>query len=168
MFSMLYISGSANSRISFLHLPGMSSQSIIPLSRERKEQILKELGSEVTNPDLYRRNVQLWHKQIVLGQSSVPKLRYDQEIIDTSRNSRMLSESLFLTDFLLVFMQSKNTQEKFNMYIGALWTLSDDTTPSLGELNTEKLMKLFNKSREVAEKLKVLNDKTEIIEWITP
>ena len=137
----------------------MKLESRLPLIKERKEQILLELGSEVTSPELYAQNVESWNRKI----NHKERKWGSQEIICGSTTDNLIYQATYLTDFLGVFL-GNNRQEKFDMYIGVIWMLTDP--PSLGDRDVENLINLFGKSREMSEKLKILNDRYEILEWI--
>lgn len=139
----------------------MSTKSIVPLIKERREQILLELAPEVTNPELYLSDVNEWHRTVNGG-----SLFKDPNNIKILTMRSLWAETDFLAEFLRVFTGTANHQERFNLYLGGLWVMPETALPSLGDLSVDKLMSMFGKSREVAEKLKILNDKKEIVEWI--
>lgn len=134
----------------------------MPLIKERREQILLELAPEVTNPELYLSDVNEWHRTVNSG----PAYK-DPIAIKIYTTSSLWAETEFLTNFMRVFTRTANHQERFDLYLGGLWVMPETALPSLGDLSVDKLMSMFGKSREVAEKLKILNDKKEIVEWIT-
>lgn len=141
----------------------MSTKSIVPLIKERREQILLELAPEVTNPELYLSDVNEWHRTV-----NGPPYK-DPNAIKIYTTSRLWVETEFLAEFLRVFVftGTANHQKRFDLYLGGLWVMPETALPSLGDLSVDKLMSMFGKPREVAEKLKILNDKKEIVEWIT-
>ena len=133
----------------------MAEIQYIPLTRERKIEMLRSLSSCVTHPDIYLLDISSWNK--IVNEIDV---QFTIETLDKDRSDYMMLAASRMLDMVL----AEGYKTRRDKFIGSHWLVSN-LTP-ITDAGIDSYMRIFDVDSEIAGKLKSLNDRQDSVEWI--
>lgn len=135
--------------------------SMIPLTKEQKQEYIQELAKHVTYPDIYEKDPELWQEMVNYGNqiewTSSSDLPYN--LPQLNRMTKDVTRTVWGT-----------SQGDFNKFFGIVTGLDEDHYKEYTDLKNAEVssyIRRFQKPEEIAIIMKTLYDGGFIFKWIS-